>query len=82
MLVCVVLLAFLAVMQVPHLHTTQSQADHCPLCVVMCSSAPAAPLAAGVVLVPIGTAAPQAEPSAPSRKPASRIFIRPPPSGC
>jgi hypothetical protein len=80
--VCVVLVAFLAVMQVPHLHATQSDADHCPLCVVMHSTAPAAPVAAAVVLVPVGAPAPQAEPIPAPKKQPSRIFIRPPPMGC
>jgi hypothetical protein len=80
--VCVVLVAFLAVMQVPHLHTTQNDADHCPLCVVMHSTAPATMAAAAVVLVPIGAPEPQAEPSAAPQKRASRVFIRPPPAGC
>jgi hypothetical protein len=80
--VCLVLAAFLAVMQVPHLHATQNDADHCPLCVVMHSTAPAAPVVAAAVLVPMGAPAPQAEPIPAPRKQKSRIFIRPPPSGC
>ncbi|HTW61357.1 MAG TPA: hypothetical protein VMD55_06065 [Terracidiphilus sp.] len=80
--VCLVLTAFLAVMQVPHLHTSQSEADHCPLCVVMHSTAPAAPAVAAVVLVPMGAPEPQAEPILAPKKQPTRIFIRPPPSGC
>jgi hypothetical protein len=80
--VCLVLAAFLAVMQVPHLHATQNDADHCPLCVVMHSTAPAAPIAAAVVMVPVGAPAPQAEPTPAPEKQQSRSFIRPPPSGC
>jgi hypothetical protein len=80
--VFVLLAAFLAVMQVPHLHATQSDADHCPLCVVMHSTAPVAVVAAAVVLVPVGAPAPQAEPEAAPTVQQTRIFIRPPPSGC
>jgi hypothetical protein len=78
----VVLLAFLAVVQLPHLHATQNDADHCPLCVVMHSAAPATVAVAAVVLVPVGAPAPQIEPITVSKKPQIRLFIRPPPSGC
>lgn len=81
-LVCVVLVAFLAVMQVPHLHATQNDADHCPLCVVMHATAPTPVAAAAVVLVAVGAPAPQAEPDPVPVQRQSRIFIRPPPSGC
>jgi hypothetical protein len=37
--VCFILLALLAVVQVAHLHSNESDADHCPLCVVMHSAA-------------------------------------------
>ena len=79
---CLVLVAFLAVVLVPHLHATQNDADHCPLCVLMHSTAPATVAVAVVVLVPLGTPAPQAEPATVVRKPQTRLFIRPPPSGC
>jgi hypothetical protein len=81
-LVCVLLVAFLAVMQVPHLHATQNDADHCPLCVVMHSAAPATMAEAAVVLVPVGAPAPQLEPETVPQKPQTRLSIRPPPSGC
>jgi hypothetical protein len=38
--VCLILVALLAVMQIPHLHQTPSDAEHCALCVVMHSAAP------------------------------------------
>jgi hypothetical protein len=78
----VLLIAFLGVMQVPHLHASQSDADHCPLCVVMHSTAPTAVAVAAVVLVPMGAPAPQAEPDAAPPVRQTRLFIRPPPSGC
>jgi hypothetical protein len=81
-LVCVVLLAFLAVVQLPHLHATQNDADHCPLCVLMHSAAPATVAEAAVVLVPVGAPAPQIVPESVPQKRQMRLFIRPPPSGC
>jgi hypothetical protein len=81
-LVCVVLVAFLAVVQLPHLHATQNDADHCPLCVVMHSAAPATVAEAAVVMVPVGAPAPQVQPTEVAQKPQTRLFIRPPPSGC
>jgi len=81
-LVCAVLAAFLAVVQLPHLHATQNDADHCPLCVLMHSAAPATMAEAAVVLVPVGAPAPLIEPISVPQKPQTRLFIRPPPSGC
>lgn len=80
--VCFILLALLAVVQVAHLHSNESDADHCPLCVVMHSAAPVAVAAAIVVLVQVGSSAPVAEPAPVFRKRQSRLFIRPPPTGC
>jgi hypothetical protein len=81
-LVCIALLALLAFVQVTHLHSNQTDADQCPLCVVMHSAAPVAVAAAAIVLVPIGAPAPQTEPNSVARKPQNRLFIRPPPIGC
>jgi hypothetical protein len=82
LLVCVVLVAFLAVVQLPHLHATQNDADHCPLCVVMHSAAPATVAEVAVVMVPVGAPAPQIVPETVPQKRQTRLFIRPPPSGC
>jgi hypothetical protein len=80
--VCLVLLALLAVVQVAHVHPLQSDADTCPLCVVMHS---AAPVAAGAVLVFLFSA------STPTsivdervvvRHRHPKLFTRPPPAGC
>ncbi len=49
--VCLFLMALLAVVQVAHTHTLESDADHCPLCIVMHSAAPVVVAAAVVVLV-------------------------------
>jgi hypothetical protein len=80
-LVCVALLALLAFVQVTHLHSNQTDADQCPICIVMHSAAPVAVAAVVVVLVPLGAHAPQAEPLSIARRPESSLFIRPPPAG-
>jgi hypothetical protein len=69
--VCLVLLALLAVVQVAHVHPVDTDADHCPLCIVMHTAAPVAVAAAVVVLVQIETRAPVFE--ARVRSPATGI---------
>jgi hypothetical protein len=81
-LVCMVLLALLAFVQVTHLHSSQTDADQCPICIVMHSAAPVTVAPVVVVLVPLGAPAPQAEPLTIARRPESSLFIRPPPAGC
>jgi len=73
------LLAMLAVAQVAHLHSSQSDADHCQLCIVMHTAAPVAVAAAAIVLVPLGASAPQVEPTLIALQRFSCLFIRPPP---
>src|ERR1035441_11135438 len=51
--VCLVLLALLAVAQVVHAHPVQSDADHCPLCIVKHLGVPFLVIVATVVLVRI-----------------------------
>jgi hypothetical protein len=80
--VCVALLVLLAFVQVTHLHSNQTDADQCPLCVVMHSAAPVTVATAVIVLVPLGTPAPQTEPLSVAQRPESSLFIRPPPAGC
>jgi hypothetical protein len=70
----------LAVAQVAHLHANQTDADHCQLCIVMHSAAPAAAAAAVIVMVQLGAPASQAEPVVVARQRQSRLFIRPPPA--
>lgn len=84
-LVCVTLVALLALLtfaQATHLHSNQTNADQCPLCIVMHSAAPVMASAAAVVLVPLGASSPQVEPLTAAQKPLSSLFIRPPPAGC
>jgi uncharacterized membrane protein YqhA len=76
---CLVLLAMLAVAQVAHLHPNQSDADHCQLCIVMHTVAPVAAAAAVIVIVQLGAFAPPIEPIVVARQRQVRLFIRPPP---
>ena len=79
---CLVLLAMLAVAQVAHLHPNQSDADHCQLCIVMHTVVPVAATAAAIVIVQLGASTPQAEPIVIARQRQIRLFIRPPPVSC
>jgi hypothetical protein len=47
--VCVLLLALLTCVQAAHVHPLATDADHCPVCVVMHSAAPVSVVAATVV---------------------------------
>lgn len=76
---CLVLLAMLAVAQVAHVHADQTDADHCQLCMVMHTLVPVAAAAAVIVLVHLGASAPQAEPIAIAHQRQISLFIRPPP---
>ena len=80
--VCLVLLALLAVAQVAHFHPLDTDADHCPLCIVMHSAAPVAVAAAVVVLVRIGTQTPVLAVRPIIRHWHPTLFTRPPPVGC
>jgi len=79
-LVCVVLMALLAVVQVAHSHPLESDADHCPLCVVMHTAAPVVVAAPAVVLVKIEARAPVYEARAMVRYWNPKLFTRPPPA--
>jgi hypothetical protein len=81
--VCLVLLALLAVIQVAHVHASDSDADHCTLCVVMHSVVPLVVMLVTVVLVRIETPAPVFhEVRAITRYWHPTLFTRPPPAGC
>jgi len=81
--VCLVLLAFLVVIQVAHVHASDSDADHCTLCMVMHSVVPLVVMLVMVVLVRIGAPAPPLlEVRAVSRYWHPTLFTRPPPAGC
>jgi hypothetical protein len=80
--VCLMLMALLAVVQVAHFHADQSDSSGCPLCVAMHTVAPATGMAAVVVMVLLGTAAPIAELRALVRFWNPQLFTRPPPASC
>jgi hypothetical protein len=80
-LACLVLLSVLAVMLIPHVHQTPSDAEHCALCVVMHSVAPVAVAAVHVVLVPLGLSPTPAKARVITRYWHPQLFTRPPPQG-
>ena len=81
--VCLVLLAFLAVIQVTHVHASDSDADHCTLCVAMHSVVPLVVMLVTVVLVRIATPGPVLlEVATITRYWHPTLFTRPPPAGC
>jgi hypothetical protein len=79
-LVCLVLLALLAVVQVAHIHSFDSSADQCPLCIAMHSAAPVAAIAAAIILIRIQGATKVYEASAIVRHWHPKLFTRPPPA--
>jgi len=81
-MVCLVLLAMLAVAQVTHLHSNDADADHCQLCIVMHTVVPVAATPAVIIIVQLGASTPQAEPIVVARQRQIRLFIRPPPATC
>ena len=81
-LLCLALLAMLALVQVTHTHALESDPDHCSLCIAMHSAAPVAMIAAAVVLVRIGRPAPLVEARAVVRHWHPKLYTRPPPVGC
>jgi hypothetical protein len=77
--VCLFLLALLAVVQVAHVHPVDTDADHCPLCIAMHTAAPVAVTAAVVVLVEVERSAPTYKAQTVTRPWYSKLFTRPPP---
>jgi hypothetical protein len=79
--ICLLLLALLAVVQVAHVHPTDTDADHCQLCVAMHSAAPVAVTAAVVVEIEVESAPPLVEMHTVARPWHPSLFTRPPPDG-
>jgi hypothetical protein len=79
-LVCLLLLALLTFVQVAHVHPAATDADHCPLCVVLHSAAPVAVVATPTA-VSVGSS-PVPVPVAPAaiRPWHCSLFNRPPPA--
>ena len=80
--VCLALLALLTVAQVTHTHPANTDADRCPLCIVMHSVSPVVASETIVTLVQVAVAAPVLEVRGISRHWHPQLFTRPPPSGC
>ncbi len=57
-IVCLILLAFLTVVQVAHVHPIGTDAEHCPLCIAIHSVVPLLVMVTALQLVKIGTSAP------------------------
>jgi hypothetical protein len=57
-IVCLILLAFLTVVQVAHVHPIGADTEHCPLCIAIHSVVPLLVMVTALLLVKIGTAAP------------------------
>ena len=72
----------LVIAQVAHVHPSQSDADHCQLCIVMHTVVPVAAATAVITVVQLGASTPQAEPVVIARQRQIRLFIRPPPISC
>jgi hypothetical protein len=81
-LLCLVFLALLAVVQVAHVHSVDTDADHCPLCVVMHSAAPVDTATPAIVLVQVNSPTPVFEANTVSRPWHPTLFTRPPPTSC
>lgn len=77
--VCLVLLALITVIQVAHVHSVDTDADHCPLCIVLHTAAPVMVAAAAVLLVTFETFAPAFEVRPIRMSWQRQLFIRPPP---
>lgn len=80
--VCLILLALLTVVQVAHVHPVDTDADHCPLCILLHTAAPVAVAAAIVILIQIETRTPVFEARTVTRYWHPKLFTRPPPTGC
>jgi TRAP-type C4-dicarboxylate transport system permease small subunit len=79
-IVCLALLALLTFIQVAHVHSVNTDTDHCPLCIVLHTAAPVAMAAAIMVLVQLEVLAPVAEARSIRATGQRQLFIRPPPS--
>jgi hypothetical protein len=78
-IVCLALLALLTVIQVIHVHSANTDADHCPVCVVLHAAAPMAVAATIIVLVQFETLAQVVEVRPVGTHWHRQLFIRPPP---
>ena len=79
-LVCLALLALLTFIQVAHVHSVNTDADHCPICVVLHTAVPIAAAAAIIILVELQTFVSVVEVRSIHAHCQRQLFIRPPPS--
>jgi Kef-type K+ transport system membrane component KefB len=79
--VCLALLVLLTFAQVTHTHPANTDADHCPLCIVMHSASPVVAAAALITLVQVAVASPLLEVRGITRHWHAQLFTRPPPAG-
>jgi hypothetical protein len=79
-LVCLLLLTLLTFVQVAHVHPAATDADHCPICVVMHSAAPVAAVAAAIVFVRASAPVPVPVLHSVVRLWNCTLFNRPPPT--
>ena len=77
--VCLALLALLTVIQVAHIHQVNTDADHCPLCIVLHTAAPVAAAVAAIILVQIESLSAVLEVRPLLGNCLRQLFIRPPP---
>ena len=81
--VCLLLVAVLAVLQVTHFHAVESDADHCPLCIAMHSVVPVVAMVAAAILVRLGRTSPVlVQTRVAFRYWHPTLFTRPPPAAC
>lgn len=78
-LVCLALLAMLTVIQVAHVHSVDTDADHCPLCIVLHTAAPVAAAIIAILMVQIETVTPVVVVRPVRIIWHRQLFIRPPP---
>jgi hypothetical protein len=79
-LICLVLLTLLTFVQVVHFHPTATDADRCPICVVMHSAAPVAVVAAAIVFARASATVPVPAVHIVVRPWPCTLFNRPPPT--
>ncbi|MGH9598998.1 MAG: hypothetical protein ACRD27_03995 [Terracidiphilus sp.] len=79
---CVLLIALLAIIQVTHEDPIGADTSHCPLCVVLHSAAPVTAAAAIVVMVWVRNTVRDIKPRTLVRYWHPKLFTRPPPAGC
>jgi hypothetical protein len=78
-ILCLALLVLLTFIQVAHVHSVNTDADHCPLCMVLHTAAPIAAAIIAILMVQLAAVTPIIR-LRPVRMIGNRqLFIRPPP---